>query len=478
MASSSYDLIVVGSGFAGCMTALNFLETCQRLKKPGRVALVEAGKKGERCGASRWTGAFLRLDKDLEFDADWIQEMVQVSNGQADLDYCRKLAQHAKATAEYVEDHGVEFIRHEEKNVLLEFKTNQHFVMPKGGGFAIIEALMKCIGQFDNCDIHWETEGRELLKDQQGRINGIQIRRSNGLTENLYAPDVMLASGGFEGNREMLAKYVGPKTHEIQLIAPGLKYNRGQGLKMALAVGADTAGSFDGIHSELVDTRATKPDAVIWGHNYGIVVNQDCKRFYDEGKRHLFATFEMIALELWRDHNNKGYFITDSTVMKRFRPGWVFESTDQEPVEANTVQELARKLGVDPSKLHTTIKEFNAACNDKTYDLTKLDGKATTGLSINKSNWANPINSPPYFAYPVTSQLTFTFGGVKVNTDSQVLATNGAPIPGLWATGELTGLFYNEYPPATSVLRSLTFGRLAGQAIARRLQTDQEKALL
>lgn len=117
MASSSYDLIVVGSGFAGCMTTLNFLETCQRLKKPGRVALVEAGKKGERCGASRWTGAFLRLDKDLEFDADWIQEMVQVSNGQADLDYCRKLAQHAKAMAEYVEDRGVEFIRHEEKNV-------------------------------------------------------------------------------------------------------------------------------------------------------------------------------------------------------------------------------------------------------------------------------------------------------------------------------------------------------------------------
>lgn len=117
MASTSYDLIVVGSGFAGCMTTLNFLETCQRLNKPGRIALVEAGKKGERCGASRWTGAFLRLDQDLKFDEDWIQEMIQVSNNQADLEYCRKLAREAKATAEYVEDHGVKFIRHEEKNV-------------------------------------------------------------------------------------------------------------------------------------------------------------------------------------------------------------------------------------------------------------------------------------------------------------------------------------------------------------------------
>ncbi|KAI9899829.1 hypothetical protein N3K66_004091 [Trichothecium roseum] len=469
MSSSKYDLIVVGSGFAGATTALNFLETCKKNNKAGRLAIVEAGKKGERCGASRWTGAYLRLDKDLNFDADWIKEMAQVSNGRADLDYCRKLGEHAKATVEWVQDHGVEFIRQKEENVLLEFDTDQHFVLPNGGGWAIIQALIKHIESFDNCDIHWETEGRELVTDDRGRITGLKVRRADGLLDTLHAADVMLASGGFEGNREMLAKYVGPKTHELDLIAPGLKYNRGQGLNMALSLGADTAGSFDGIHSELVDTRATKPDAVIWGHNYGIVVNQDCERFYDEGKRHLFATFEMIALELWRDHGNKGYFITDSPIIKRFRPGWVYETTDQEPVEAATVAELAQKLGLEPAKLEKTVSEFNAASNDNEFDLLKLDGKATTGLKVNKSNWANPISTPPYYAYPVTAQLTFTYGGVRVNLDSQVVATNGAPIPGLWATGELTGLFYNEYPPATSVLRSLTFGRLAGETIANKL---------
>jgi succinate dehydrogenase/fumarate reductase flavoprotein subunit len=327
--------------------------------------------------------------------------------------------------------------------VLLEFKTNQYFVMPDGGGWSIIKALMKHIELFDNCDIHWETEGRTLLTDHQGRINGVRVRRSDGLLEDLYAPDVMLASGGFEGNREMLAKYVGPKTHELHLIAPGLKYNRGQGLNMALEVGADTAGSFDGIHSELVDTRATKPDAVIWGHNYGIVVNENCERFYDEGKRHLFATFEMIALELWRDHNNKGFFITDATIMDRFRPGWVYESTDQEPIKANSIAELAKKLDVGEHKLHKTISEYNAACNDVPLDLMKLDGKATTGLGVNKTNWANPLQNAPFYAFPLTAQLTFTYGGVKVNTDSQVLGSSGAPIPGLWASGELTGLYYN-----------------------------------
>lgn len=110
MSSVSYDLIVVGSGFAGCMTALNFLETSEQLKRPARVALIDAGKKGERCGASRWTGAFLRIGCDLTFNKDWMQEMIHVSNSQADLEYCRKLAREAKASVEYVENRGVKFI--------------------------------------------------------------------------------------------------------------------------------------------------------------------------------------------------------------------------------------------------------------------------------------------------------------------------------------------------------------------------------
>jgi succinate dehydrogenase/fumarate reductase flavoprotein subunit len=117
MTSPTYDLVVVGSGFAGCMTTLNFLETCKRLNKRGHVAMLEAGKKGERCGASRWTGAFLRMDKDLRFDEDWIKEMMRVSNGQADAAYCEKLAMHAQETAEYVRNRGVNLVRHKEENV-------------------------------------------------------------------------------------------------------------------------------------------------------------------------------------------------------------------------------------------------------------------------------------------------------------------------------------------------------------------------
>jgi succinate dehydrogenase/fumarate reductase flavoprotein subunit len=270
---------------------------------------------------------------------------------------------------------------------------------------------------------------------------------------------------------------------------------------MALEVGAATAGSMSGMHCELVDTRATKPDAVIWGHNYGIVVNEHCKRFYDEGKRHLFATFEMIALETWRDQNQKAYFVTDSVIMDRFRPGWVYDTTDQEPEQSDTIEGLAEKLKIDPQELKKTVDDYNAAINDKPFDIMKLDGKATKGLSPNKTNWANPITKAPFYGYPMKAQLTFTYGGIKCDLDSRVLATNGAPIPNLYCAGELSGLckslnprepfkdfashlndtqfcmsfadsslpVYNEYPPATSVLRSLTFGRIAGRDAAQAL---------
>ncbi|QIW99722.1 hypothetical protein AMS68_005240 [Peltaster fructicola] len=449
---AKYDLVVVGSGFAGCMTVLNFLEQCEREKRDGKVALVEVGKEGERSGASKWTMAYLRLDKDLNFDEDWVKEM-------------RLLKDEAPISARYLEEHGVKFVHHDEPNVLLEFKTGQHFVFPEGGGCAIIFKLFEHINKYKNCDVIYETEANKLLVDDEGAIRGVKVRKNDGLLHELLAPNVMLACGGFEGNQE----YVGRDTHKLPLIAPGLKYNKGAGLKMALDVGADTAGSFDGMHCELVDTRATKPDAVIWGHNYGIVVNKECQRFYDEGKRHLFATFEMIALECWKDQDMSCFFVTDDVIWEKFRGSWVYDTTDQPPEKADTIEELAVKLKLNPQALKRTVHEFNAAVNDRDFDLLKLDGKATTGLKPDKTNWAMKIEKAPFYGYPMTPNLTFTYGGLKTDLHARVLSTHGAPIPGLWAAGELTGLFYNEYPPATSCLRSMTFGRLAGKEIAENL---------
>ena len=185
MSTPQYDLIVVGSGFAGCMATLNFLETCKAENKHGRVALIEAGKADERCGASRWTMAYLRLDKDLAFDADWKHEMHAVSKGLADQEHCRKLEQEAQTTAKYVSDHGVKFVHHDEENVLLEFKTSQHFVFPEGGGNAIISKLMDHIISYPSCDVYWETNGKHVLTNHQGAVRGLQVRKKDGLLYEL-----------------------------------------------------------------------------------------------------------------------------------------------------------------------------------------------------------------------------------------------------------------------------------------------------
>lgn len=197
------------------MTTLNFLEECKRLGKRGTVALIEAGKDGERCGASRWTMAYLRLDKDNGFDNKWKDEMALVSNGLANQDYCLKMEQEVPDTAQYLLDHGVELNHYDEPNVLLEFNTKQHFVSPEGGGHAVINALFSHIRDFDNVDIIWETMAEKLLTTEEGEVCGVKVRRPGGKMGDIHGKKVMLACGGFEGNKE---QFVRPLTFHITVI--------------------------------------------------------------------------------------------------------------------------------------------------------------------------------------------------------------------------------------------------------------------
>lgn len=475
---SDYDLIVVGSGFAGSSATLAYLEQLQAEGGSGRVALLEAGKRGERAGASRWTMAYLRLNRDNTLSTEWKDRVAQDCRGLSDSEYCRTLERETPNTARFLEDHDVKLVHHEEDKVAVEF-DEQHFVFPDGGGLAIVTALHSYIEQYENAEVLYETEAIKLSVSESGRVNGVVLRGNDGLLRTLSCENVVLAAGGFEGNPEMLTAYVGHDAGELPLIAPGIQYNHGQGIRMAMEVGAGTAGQFDGTHAELVDTRTDQPDAVIWAHNYGIVVNEDCQRFYDEGEDYLFASFELVAKETWRNQNQKAYFITDSPVIEHFRGSWVYETTDIPPEQADTIRGLADKLGIAPEKLEATVNEFNAACDRQTpLNTAIMDGKSAPGIDPPKSNWASPIESGPFYGFPMTANLTFTYGGVKTDSQAQVLSGNGVPLPGLYAAGEMTGLFYHEYPPATSVLRSLTFGRIAGANIAKQEQgaaTEQEQ---
>jgi tricarballylate dehydrogenase len=470
---SDYDVIVVGSGFAGSSATLAFCETAEREGHSGRVALLEVGKRDERAGASRWTMAYLRLTRGNKLSSEWLRLMQKDCGGLADLGYCRAFEREVPNTVEFLEAHDVNLVHHDEHQGGVEF-DEQHFVYPEGGGLAIVDALHSHIDQHHNAEVHWETEAVKLSLSDAGRVDGVVVRGPDGLLKTMTADNVVLACGGFEGNQEMLARHVGRDAVDLPLSAPGIRYNRGAGIRMAMEIGAGTAGQFDGIHAQLVDARARNPDAVIWAHHYGIVVNEDCKRSYDEGEGFLFASFGLVARETWRSQNRKAYFVTDDRVLEQFKGSRAYETTDVQPEQADTIRELAEKLGLDPDELEATVREFNAACGRKAeLDTLVMNGNGAHGVEPPNCNWANPIESGPFYGFQMTANVSFTYGGLKVDPQARVLRTDDEPIPGLYAAGELTGPFYHEYPPATSVLRSLTFGRVAGANVARELAGAQ-----
>jgi tricarballylate dehydrogenase len=333
--------------------------------------------------------------------------------------------------------------------------------MPAGGGISIVEGLAAVLERTEGVDVLYETEAVRLSLSEEGRLDGVLVRGRDGLLRKLGADAVVIASGGFEGNKELLTQYVGERACDMPVIAPGPRNNRGEGLRMALDVGADTAGQFDMFHGEPVDPRTDKPDAVVYPYPYGIVVNGKAERFFDEGQNSFDSTFERLGYEIWRHQEQTAFFVGDQTSLSvnGFRE---VNLTDKEPIIADTLRGLAEQLGLDPGALERTVAEYNAAIAPGEFDPYAFDGKRTEGLEPPKSNWAFPLDSPPFIAYPLTCAITFTFGGVRTDSSARVVTAAGTPIPGLYAAGEVTGLYYHEYPAGTSVLRGITFGRIAG----------------
>jgi tricarballylate dehydrogenase len=460
--SDSYDFIVVGCGAAGLSAAIGYIDAARQQGRTPRVAILESAPAEQRGGATRWTTARFRACEDFSLDPLFVAKVAKVSKGLADLDYCQVLEREVPNTLRFLETHGVKLLHYGPPVAM----GVQHEITPEGGGQAIVEALAKSLELTGAAEVLYRTEAVRLALGDDGRIEGVVVRGEDGRLRPLSARAVTLACGGFEGNKEMLTRYLGANACDLPLLAPGLAFNQGAGIKMAMEIGAGTAGQFDMVHAELVDRRTTKPDAYLYGHPFGIVVNGNAERFYDEGCGTFEETFELIAFEVWRNQNQTAFFIADQTITSHKGIMVLFDS-DKPPIEAATLPELAKLLGLDPDRLMRTVAEYNAAIGLGEFDPYKRDGKRTHGLKPDKSNWAYPIGKPPYFAYPMTSAICFTYGGIRTDTDARVVTANGVPLPGLYAAGEIVGLFYHEYPAGTSVLRSLTFGRIAGTHAAQ-----------
>jgi tricarballylate dehydrogenase len=453
------DLVVIGCGAAGLAAAVAYADQAGR---DARIAVLERAPREGRGGATRWTSSWFRITADRQLDPGFTPIMQRVSGGQADVEYCRVLASEVPATFDFLDRHGVAWIYFEQP--FANRNTGGGLGMPVAGGVALVDTLAKIIDELPNAAIHYQTEAIALSTNSAGRVTGVHVRGPEG-KRHLEARAVIIACGGFEGAPDLLRQHLGPRGTELPLIAPTLANNRGDGMRLAMPLGADLAGQLDMFHGEPVDRRSSKPDAVVYAYPFGIVVNRNARRFFDEGADSFDATFEQLGYEIWANQDQQAFFIAEKAILDWPNVRDII-LTDQPAIEAETIAALAVELGLDPAALQATVREYNAAIGPGETDRKVRDGKAARGITPPKSNWATPIANGPFIGYPLTCAITFTFGGVRSDARARVLRRDGTPIAGLYAAGEVTGLYYNSYPAGTSVLRALTFGRIAAREAA------------
>jgi tricarballylate dehydrogenase len=297
-------------------------------------------------------------------------------------------------------------------------------------------------------------------------VVGVRAIGPGNQPQEIRARAVVLASGGFQGNAEMMTRYIGPRAQHLGMMSRGCHYNKGEGIRMALEIGAAPCGEFGSWHASPMDPRSSRAGASIYIYPYGIIVNRLGERFTDEAPGPTDETYETIARTINAQPGGIAWAVLDAATSDLPNRNAVLR-TEHGPLEADSLEGLAAKLKLPADAFLRTVEAYNAACRPGHFAALELDGLATEGLAIRKSNWARPIAVAPFRAWPIISSCVFTFGGLRVNPRAQVVNTQGDAIPGLYAAGETMGLYYGTYTGATSVLKGLVFGRLAGLDAAR-----------
>jgi tricarballylate dehydrogenase len=478
MREERFDVVVAGCGVAGLSAAVAAAEG------GARVVVLERAPREERGGQSRYTEAYLRMKSESEVtddfeehlaangsgavDPDLIGELARPaaeraayarSLGAADADTIQTFAERAGPTIDWMKRFGLRF-----DFLPTQFLTkSQPRLLPVGGGQALVEGLAAQAEKL-GVDFRYESTAARLEQDEDGRVTGLVARDGAGRVR--YAGRVVLACGGFEGNTEMMTRYVGPRAVYLRPICKGGYFNRGEGITMALEIGAAGAGEFGSFHAEPIDPRSGVSEPSVFIFPYGILVNKEGRRFADEAPGTVDAHYERVTRRIFEQRDGIAWVVLDArhTRIPNYRLGI---RTDKPPVVADSLSALAAALGLPADVLQATVAEYNAACVPGDWRPLELDGLATHGLTPPKSNWAVPLDEPPFHVYPIMSANVFTFGGLQVDAGARVLDTDGSPIPGLYAAGEIIGMYYGTYTGATSVLKGMVFGRTAGQDAAR-----------
>ena len=459
------NLVVVGQGAAGLSAALAAADDARRRGVAVNVTLLEKAAEDQAGGNTRWSPSYMRMASPERVEPSFIHDMLEATKFQGDETYFARLAAEAPATVAWIKSHGVEF--HQPTYYLAKGPPR---IQPVGGGPAIIETLSRA-AKSAGVTIRYSSPVQSFIR-QDGRIRGVEIA-GEGAARNIPADAVILAAGGFQANPDMMRQHFGPGADGIRLISPGTRFNTGDGIRMALDEGADKSGDWNGMHIEPIDPRSRNSAPVVLVYPYGIVVDKTGRRFFDEGSGLVHETWEAFSRSLhFEMPGREAYAIFDKRLYDI--PDWQRAvRSEVPPIEAHTLAELAGKLGMDARVLIDTVANYDAAAggDPAMFDATVCDGLAATrNLQPPKSNWARPIVEPPFLAYPLIGAIAYTFGGISTDDRGRVLR-GGAPIPGLYAAGEITGHFYGTAPNAVSVLRAFVFGRRAGLEAVEFLQS-------
>jgi tricarballylate dehydrogenase len=292
-------------------------------------------------------------------------------------------------------------------------------------------------------------------------VSGVNSR-VNGVRTRFGADAVILAAGDYGSSKERRTRYYGPGYGNMKV--RGSRYNTGEAIEMALDIGAKSEGEWGDAHMAIIDVNSPDVEGGITrvdGYQYGLIINHEGERFVDEGESSRAHTYAKFGQRIFEQPYHEAFIIVDSKVVDD-----VAHMGPSRPITADSIESLANKLGIgDVEQTKQTIEAFNAACDPDEYIPNSLDGNSTEGISPKKSNWALPLDDPPFTGYPVTGGMTFGFGGVAITPDAEVLNTRDEPIPGFFAAGNATGgLFYNNYPGGTGLTNAAVFGKIAAES--------------
>ena len=485
------DVIVVGAGNAAFAAALAARQS------GASVVMVERAPEAEAGGNSRFTAGAMRVVYDgiddlralipeltdheianTDFGAysadQFFDDMFRITGYRANSDMVEALVTRSRETLRWMGGLGIRFAPMYRRQA---YKVDGRFrfwggvtVEAAGGGEGLMASWTKAAAKV-GIAIHYHTRADRLIADDDG-VHGVVLRQA-GRTIEARSKAVVLACGGFEANPEWRTRYLGPGWDLAKV--RGSRFNTGEGIRMALDIGAASYGNWSGCHAVAWDRDAPEFGDLAVGdgfqkHSYplGIILNAQGKRFVDEGADFRNYTYAKYGRAILEQPDQLAWQVFDAKALPLLRDEYRIRPVTK--VTADSLEDLTARLdGVDGAAALATIKAFNHAVrSDIPFDPNIKDGRCTDGLTPAKSNWANAIDEPPFEAYGVTCGITFTFGGLRIDSDGRVLDGDLAPLPGLHAAGELVGgLFYFNYPGGAGLTSGAVFGRLAGATAGR-----------